>query len=258
MAFLIAAAAGPALAVGLPPGPDTGAPIRVADIVDGATLILADGRTVRLAGLDVPRPAGERRPASGGRGDLVAAQAKEALAALVAGHDVGLTVAARPVDRYGHTMAHVVDPQGRWVQAEMVTRGLARVAIFADERTGLAELLALEAAAREARRGIWALPEYRIVDAEQALRHLDTFQIVEGRIRTVERKGGRTYLNFGADWRSDFTVLVPAPIRRQLAAAGLDLSRHEGRMVRVRGWIKSRNGPMIELAQPEQIEVLER
>ena len=121
-----------------------------------------------------------------------------------------LTIAARPVDRYGRTLAHVVDPQGRWVQAEMVTRGLARVAIFADERTGLAELLALESAAREARRGIWALAEYRIVDADHALRYVDTFQIVEGRVRTVEQKGGRTYLNFGADWRSDFTVLVPA------------------------------------------------
>jgi hypothetical protein len=29
-------------------------------------------------------------------------------------------------------------------------------------------------------------------------------------------------------------------------------------MVRVRGWIKSYNGPLIEMAQPEQIEVLER
>lgn len=258
MAFLIAAAAGPALAVGLPPGPDASARIRVADIVDGATFTLADGRTVRLAGLDVPRLAGEGRPASGSRRDLVAFQAKEALAGLVAGRDVALTVAARPVDRYGRTLAHVVDPQGRWVQAEMVTRGLARVAIFADERTGLAELLALESVAREARRGVWALAEYRAVDADQALRYVDTFQLVEGRVRTVEQKGGRTYLNFGADWRSDFTVLVPAGIRRQLVAGGLDLPGYEGRMVRVRGWIKSRNGPLIELVQPEQIEVLER
>ena len=256
-AFLIAASAGPALAAGLPDGLDVGARSRVTEIVDGATFAVADGRTIRLAGLDVPRVSGENRPASSRR-DLVAAQAKEALAGLVAGHDVALTVATRPVDRYGRTLAHVVDPRGRWIQAEMVTRGMARVAVFADERTGLAELLALEAAAREARRGIWVLPEYRIVDAEQALRHVDTFQLVEGRVRTVDQKGGRTYLNFGADWRSDFTVLVPAPIRRQLATRGLDLSRYEGRMVRVRGWIKSRNGPLIELAQPEQIEVLER
>ena len=210
MAALIAAAAGPALAVGLPAGLDAGGRVRVTETIDGGTFTLADGRTVRLAGLDVPRLAGERRPASGGRRDLVAVQARETLAGLVAGHDVALTVASRPVDRYGRTLAHVVDLQGRWIQAEMVTRGLARVAVFADERTGLAKLLILETAAREARRGIWALPEYRMVDADQALRHVDTFQLVEGRVRTVEQKGNRTYLNFGEDWRSDFTVLVPA------------------------------------------------
>jgi micrococcal nuclease len=249
-AILIAASAGPAVGVGLPGGPETGARVRATEVVDGATFALADGRTVRLAGLDVPRPAGGRR-------DLVASEAREALAGLVAGRDVALTVAARPVDRYGRTLAHVVDPQGRWVQAEMVTRGLARVAVFADERTGLAELLALESGARAARRGLWALTEYRIVEADRAMRYVDTFQLVEGRVRVVDQKGGRAYLNFGVDWRSDFTVLVPATIRKQLTAAGLDLSRTEGRMVRVRGWIKSRNGPLIELVQPEQIEVLE-
>jgi endonuclease YncB( thermonuclease family) len=257
MLALIAVAAGPALAVGLPAGPEPAVRARVAEVVDGATFTLADGRTVRLAGLDVPRPAAGTRTAASRR-DLVAAEAKEALGRLVLGHDVALDVAARPVDRYGRMLAHVTAAGGRWVQAEMVTRGLARVAIFADERKGLAELLALEAAARDARRGLWALSEYRIVDADHAMRHLDTFQLVEGRVRHVELKSGRTYLNFGDDWRSDFTILMPAAIRRQLAAAGLDPSRYEGKMVRVRGWIKSRNGPLIELVQPEQIEVLEQ
>jgi micrococcal nuclease len=251
VAVVIAAAAGPAPLAGLPPGLDSGARALVTTVVDGGTFALADGRTVRLAALDIPRPAANRR-------DVAAAQAKEVLAGLVAGREVALSLASQPADRYGRTLAHVVDPQGRWVQAEMVSRGLARVAVFAGERTGLAELLALEAAAREARRGLWAMPEFRIVDAGQAMRHIDTFQLVEGRVKQVEQRGGRTYLNFGDDWRSDFTVLVPAAIRRQLAAAGLDPSRYEGKMVRVRGWIKSRNGPLIELVQPEQIEVLER
>jgi micrococcal nuclease len=258
MAVLLAVAAGPALAVALPAGPEAGDRVRVAAVLDGATFALADGRTVRLAALDVPRPSGEPSPAAASRRDRAAAEARDALAGLVAGHEVALTAASRPVDRYGRMLAHVVDAQGRWVQAEMVTRGLARVTVFADERTGLAALLALEAEARAARRGIWALPEYRVVSAEQALRHVDTFQLVEGRVLNVEQKGGRTYLNFGADWRTDFTVLVPAAIRRQLVAGGLDPSRYEGKMVRVRGWIKSRNGPLLELVQPEQIEVLER
>ena len=35
-----------------------------------------------------------------------------------------------------------------------------------------------------------------------------------------------------------------------------DLKRHAGEVVRVRGWLKWRNGPAISVTHPEQIEVL--
>ena len=122
--------------------------------------------------------------------------------------------------------------------------------------SGLAALLALEAEARGARRGLWALPEFRVITSNEAIRHLDSFQLVQGRVRNVDRKAGRTFVNFGEDWRSDFTVEIAARLRRHLAAVGLDPADYQGKMVRVRGWIKSRNGPLIELVQPEQIEVI--
>jgi hypothetical protein len=103
---------------------------------------------------------------------------------------------------------------------------------------------------------LWALPEFRVIGADEAMRHIDSFQLVEGRVRTVERKGARTFLNFGEDWRSDFTVEIGAKPRRQFVGAGLDPGDYRGKMVRVRGWIRSRNGPLIELVQPEQIEVI--
>ena len=34
------------------------------------------------------------------------------------------------------------------------------------------------------------------------------------------------------------------------------LDSYEGGRVRVRGWLKSFNGPMIEVTHPEQIEIL--
>lgn len=260
-ALLVAAWPAAALADGLPAGLEPAGRGIVRAVIDGGTFTLEDGRTVRLAALDVPRPtapaANDRRPAAQARREMVAAQARDALSALLGGGEVALAVLQRPVDRYGRTLAHVVDRRDRWIQAEMVVRGFARVAVFADERAGLRELLALEAQARAERRGLWTLPEFRIVGADDALRFLDTFQLVEGRVRKVEQKGGRSFLNFGDDWRSDFTIVVPAAVRRQLASSGLDPAGYEGKMVRVRGWIKSRNGPSIELVQPEQIEVIE-
>jgi hypothetical protein len=68
---------------------------------------------------------------------------------------------------------------------------------------------------------------------------------------------GRVYLNFGADWKSDFTVTLAPAVRRVFEAEGIDPLVYDGKRVRVRGWIESYNGPMIEASHPEQIEVIE-
>lgn len=73
-------------------------------------------------------------------------------------------------------------------------------------------------------------------------------------MRDVARVRGTTYLNFGADWRSDFTVMIDARARRRFDHAGIDLDALEGREVLARGWIRSRNGPMIEATHPEQLQ----
>jgi endonuclease YncB( thermonuclease family) len=252
--LLTIGACGQAAAMELPAGLAAIERGRVASVVDGGTFTLADGRTIRLAAVDVPRGGtpGERA----GRRQMVAVAAQDVLSSLLGTGEVTFAAIARSPDRYGRVLAQVADAQGRWVQAELVARGYGRVMIFADEGAGLRPLLALEAEARKARRGLWALPEFRVIAADEAGRHLDTFQLVEGRVHRVERKSGRTFLDFGEDWRSDFTVSIAAKPRRQLVAAGLDPAEVQGKMIRVRGWIKSRNGPLIELVQPEQIEVV--
>ena len=68
---------------------------------------------------------------------------------------------------------------------------------------------------------------------------------------------GRLFLNFGADWRSDFTVTFRSRDRKRLEREGYDYRALAGRRIRVRGWLKSWNGPMIEATHAEQIEVLD-
>ena len=81
--------------------------------------------------------------------------------------------------------------------------------------------------------------------------------LVEGQVLSVGGSSSRTYLNFGADFRTDFTVSVAGRDRRTFAAAGLDLKGLEGHIIRVRGWLDSINGPMVEATHPEQIELVQ-
>ena len=66
---------------------------------------------------------------------------------------------------------------------------------------------------------------------------------------------GRIYLNFGADWRTDFTVRIDERFADRFDVE--DLEALESYRVRVRGVIVDENGPMIRLAYPGRLEVLE-
>jgi endonuclease YncB( thermonuclease family) len=247
VAALALALASPAAAVEPPPGFAPAERVRAVEAIDGATLRLADGRSLRLVGLAVPIE-GEGREERGGDAERV----RQALAARALG-ELTLAFAGPRTDRYRRVLAHAA-VDGRWVQGDMVASGLARVAIDPDQRAWTRELLALEARARAERRGLWGEGGFRVLAAARPGRFIDGYQILEGRVASVQTIRSTTYVNFGADWRSDMTVAVPGSLRSALRAGGIDLARLAGTTVRVRGEVRFQNGPLIEIAAPEQIE----
>ena len=174
-----------------------------------------------------------------------------------------MAFAGRRTDRYGRLLAHVFaerDGQRAWVQGELLLRGHARAYGLPESSTCLSELMQHEAVARRARLGLWAETAYAERAAyrtRELMRYRGTYQLVTGRIERVASAGGRTYLNFGADWRDDFTAGVALAVLRADPAWAAAVQGMAGRMVRVRGWIERRNGPYVELTDPQQIEVLE-
>jgi endonuclease YncB( thermonuclease family) len=114
---------------------------RVVGVVDGDTVdVLRIDRhkeRVRLQGIDAPEP-----------GQPYGTQAKQALAGLVVGSPVTVLPTGR--DRAGRLLADLQLSDGRSVRAELVQQGMAWL-LRKDP-----PLAALEAAAREARRGLWA------------------------------------------------------------------------------------------------------
>lgn len=230
----------------------------IAEVIDGDTVVLSaeieGAREVRLVGIQAPKlPLGRARFRSWPLAD--AAQAE--LAGLARGRVVTAIVTGRARDRHGRLLAHLERDDGLWLQGEMLRLGLARVYTFADNRGRAEEMLAIERRARAEGVGIWRHPFYRIRAADAIDgSEIGTFQLVEGTIAAVERVKSRVYLNFGRDWRTDFTATIEAKALPLFAASGLDPLALRGSRVRMRGWLDSYNGPLIELSHPEQIEVL--
>jgi len=121
-------------------------------------------------------------------------------------------------------------------------------------------LLRAEQAARAAKRGLWADPNFAPLSAENlsglaAAR--GRFALVEGKVLSVRESGATIYVNFGRHWTRDFTVTILRRLQRALAAAGVAPKVLAGRRIRVRGWIEEGGGPIIAAEAPEQIELLD-
>lgn len=228
----------------------------VTRIIDGETLSLDDGREVRLTGALAPRA--RDADAQAGAWPLEEA-AKASLAEITLGKRVELAFGPVREDRYGRLLAHLfVNENGRrlWVQGEMLQLGQARAYALPGVDTCLATLIANEAIGRTVEAGIWTSRIYQPWTSEKPFALLalrGTFQIVRGRVSGVSQTGSAGYLNFGADWKTDFTVRIP----KRLMTAQPQLAALQGRMVEVRGWIERRNGPMITITHAAALTVLE-
>ncbi|HYC05797.1 MAG TPA: thermonuclease family protein [Azospirillaceae bacterium] len=250
LAPLPALSAPVSLPAGLTPGPT----VRVRGVVDGDTVELDDGTEVRLVGTQAPKLALGRRnfpdwPLS--------PESRDALARLARGRTVTLHTGGTPRDRHGRALAHLVRDDGLWLQGEMLRSGWTRLYTFPDNRAAAAEMRAAEAQARKKRANIWAHPFYAVRTPDRLAEDMDTFQLVEGRVARSARVRDRIYVNFGRDYRDDFTVEIERRHWRDFEAAGLDPLSLGGRRVEVRGWIGERNGPVIQATHPEQMAVLD-
>ena len=231
---------------------------KIVQIVDGDSLLLDNGDKVRLIGIQSPKLA------LGRNGFLdwpLANEAKSFLEEIALNKEVRLEFGGARKDRHGRVLAHlfILGEKEIWLQKAMVESGFARVYSFADNRFCLDKLLRAEAIARVERKNIWANDFYKIGFAEQPkklLNKVDHYELVEGRVMDAKKIGSRIYLNFGANWREDFTIVLEKHALRVFEKSGINVLDYQDMLIRVRGWVENRDGPRIEVTHPEQIEVL--
>lgn len=229
---------------------------RVARVDERLELILADGRRLKIAGLDPPR-ATPNSPEL----DIEAANK---LHAWLAGREATFRPLLAAPDRWGRLPAEIFAPVGDAPDAPAISvagaaleAGLGRFDPTGAPRRCRAFLLAAEASARASTLGLWSDPYYAIMragDRAAFAERAGTIVIVEGRVERVERDEFRAALVLGERRGRDFSVSIPRRNLAAFAAAGAGPSTFEGKTVRVRGLLDLRFGPQIEIERPDEIE----
>lgn len=133
---------------------------------------------------------------------------------------------------------------------DILTQGLAQLQPI--DRPAEANLLAAEDSARLAGRGLWAQACCALLSPGTAQHGLNQWRIIRGTVLEVTARKDTTYLNFGPDWRTDFTIMIPARLARQIETASLP-----GKAVEVRGMLEWSFGPAIKLTHAAQMRLLQ-
>ncbi|QQM01986.1 thermonuclease family protein [Rhodopseudomonas palustris] len=234
--------AGDAVAAGCLDLPAQGEGV-VASVIDPRTLRLADGREVRLTGIELAREQHDAEVA--------------ALSSLALGRRVSLHGADDGPDRYGRQWAFVgAEPGAELVQRRLLADGGALVGIDAMPAECRQELLAAEAGARAAAVGIWMARDVikNAANSGDMVTRIGRFTVIEGRITSVREVGSTVYLNFGGRWTRGFAVTISRRIVGLFEAAGLAPKSLTGQRIRVRGWVEKRAGASMAVRDVGQIE----
>lgn len=224
---------------------------KVARVERNGVLVLSDGRAVILEGIRL------ERAQPGALETQVAPRTLAALREMTAGGDVTFTALRPKEDRYDRVRAQAF-AGGTWLQAALLERGLAQVALSPDRGECAAPLHAAETRGRAGHAGPWGGgggAPYRVRGPQDMRGTAGTFQVMEGWVTNVSRTGGRTVINFGDDWRQGFSATIASEDRTRFR--GFDPEGLIARHVRIRGMVQDYRGrPAMALSNPAQIEIL--
>jgi len=230
--------------------------IKVIEVIDGDTVRLSNGRLLRYIGLDTPEVRIKEK-----NGDFkyqpqpFSLEAKEFNRKLVEGNIARVEFDIEKTDCYGRLLGYCFIGK-IFVNKKLVEQGYAVISTRPPNVKYVESFVSAQKSARGAKRGLWgSLPT---LNHNQANNYINQIRSVEGVVVGSYKSAKCLFLNFGQNYRSDFTVAIFNNVIKTFKQKGIDpLSFYNGKRIRVNGKIREYNGPEIIINSPYEIEVLE-
>ncbi len=215
-------------------------------VFDGDTVLLSDGRKVRLLGINTPEVAGGFKAAEPG-----GEEAKTWLTSVLAHQKVSIVGDVEKRDHYQRTLAYIFDQRQRNINVELVRRGLAVVSIYPPNLKYLDELLAAERQAEAERQGIWANPYYAARHFQQLNQdNYRGWQRLTGKVLAIKHSRKYSYLLFS----DDVQLQVPDEYQQWFP----DLDSYKGKQLEARGWIhRAKQRYSLLIRHPGELKLLD-
>ena len=201
-------------------------------VTDGDTLILKDGRKVRLIGINTPELATKNRIA-----EPYALQAKRFVeTALKSNKEIFIQYGEQAKDRYGRVLAHVALRNKQNLNALILKQGLAST-IVVPPNVQLADCyFKHEQLARAQGLNRWSHPDSLYIAADTLKETMTGFRFVYGTVRRVGRSRGSIFLQLANKFtlrikRKDFKYFPNLDLEH------MSLDNFTNKTVYTRGWV---------------------
>jgi len=230
--------------------------VKVLKVVDGDTIKLSNGRLLRYIGLDTPEVRIKDK-----NGDFkympqpFSLEAKEFNRKLVDGKDIRIEFDFEKTDRYGRLLGYCFVDE-TFVNAKLVEQGYAVISTIPPNVKYVEFFIAAQKKARKMKKGLWG--GFPTLDHSQASQYINQIRRVEGVVVDSYQSTKCVFLNFGQNYKNDFTVVIFNKALSAFSRDGIDpVNFYIGKKIGVSGKIREYNGPEIIVNSPYEIEILE-
>jgi endonuclease YncB( thermonuclease family) len=218
----------------------------VTRVIDGDTIALKSGETIRLIGINTPELGHRGKPEQSG-----AYAAKTYLQRLLANSDwqVRVCPGSEAEDRYGRQLAHLSDQSGRSITSQLLRQGLGWAIAVPPNLSRLDCYLNAESLARDDKLGVWKRPP---TNAASLRGNEKGFHYLQGRIVRIGESRSALWLNLEGDLALRVTWKDWTPFEIE------DPQRLLGRQLEVKGWLYQRKGELrLQIRHPSSIRWLD-
>jgi len=221
--------------------------VEVRQIFDGDTVLLKDGRKVRLLGINTPEMGRADRAA-----EPLANMARKSLSALIRqARVVGLRYGQQRQDRYKRELAHLIIDGHVNAQQLLLEQGLAMAIAFPPNLWQQTCYQQAENRARDKGLGIWGVDYFRPIVVGQQAVDRGGFRLIKGRIIHVDKTAQSIWLDLG----SGMSLRIAREDWRYFSDRNWD--RWQGRNIVARGWLYRRGEQWrLRIRHPQNIEIV--
>ena len=205
--------------------------VEINHVIDGDTVILKDGRHVRLIGINTPEI-----DRNGKQSEQGAETARKYLISLLNGHKhFLLQFDSQHFDRYKRTLAHLFLPDGKNIQASLLAEGFATPLTIPPNLYFLDCYLHYSNQAISSQRGLWSLEQYKPLSSKTLGKNVRGYRVITGKVERISKSRSSIWINLTGN----------AALRIKREDLGYfnesELYNIEGKVIQARGWIYHKN-----------------